>query len=156
MTAIKYKVELTQDERAELNKVARTGRSSARTVKRALALLKTDEGLSDPEIATALSIGVSTVARLRKRFAAEGLTSALNERPRPGQKRKLSGEQEAHLVAIACSEPPEGHTHWTLRLLAGKVVEMDFAESIAIETVRQLLKKTNSSRGRRGSGAYLR
>ena len=97
MTAIKYKVELTQDERAELNKVARAGRSSARAVKRALALLKTDEGLSDPEIAAALSMGVNTVARLRKRFAAEGLTSALNKRPRPGQKRKLSGEQEARL-----------------------------------------------------------
>ena len=118
--------------------------------------MKTDEGLSDPEIATALSIGVSTVARLRKRFVTEGLTSALNERPRPGQKRKLSGEQEAHLVAIACSEPPEGHTHWTLRLLAGKVVEMDFAESIAIETVRQLLKKRTQAVGRRGSGASRR
>ena len=106
MTVIKYKVELTQDERAELNKVARKGKSSARKVKRALALLRTDEGLSDREIAEGLAINPYTVARLRKRFVEEGLENALNERPRPGQKRKLSGKQEAHLVAIACSAPP--------------------------------------------------
>ena len=154
MAAIKYKVELTQDERSELSKVARTGRSSARKVKRALALLRTDQGLSDREVAEGLAINPHTVARARKRFVEEGLESALNERPRPGQKRKLSGKQEAHLVAIACSDPPEGHTHWTLRLLADKVVELGFAESIAIETVRLSLKKTNYVRGRRRNGAY--
>ena len=164
MTASKYRVELTESQKSRLGEVAHRGRtcpwpeqgSPARTVKRALALLKADEGQIDNRIADALSISRRTVVRIRKRFCEEGLESALTERPRPGQKRKLSGEQEAHLVAIACSEPPEGHTHWTLRLLAGKVVEMDFAESIAIETVRQLLKKTNSGRGRRGSGASLR
>ncbi len=86
---------------------------------------------------------MSTIARLRKRFVAEKLERALNERPRPGQKRKLDGRQEAHLVAVACSDPPEGHTHWTLQLLADKVVELGFSEGISPETIRQILKKTN-------------
>ena len=112
-------------------------------VKRALALLRADEGMSDPKIAEAISMNADTVARVRKRFVEEGLESALNERPRPGQKRKLDGRQEAHLVAVACSDPPEGHTHWTLQLLADKVVEMEFVESVSPGTIRQILKKTN-------------
>ena len=102
MVTSKYKVKLTETERAQLNVVGHKGKSSARTVKRALALLKTDQGLSDSKIAEALSIGMSTIARLRKRFVAEGLESALSERPRPGRIRKLSGKQEARLVAVAC------------------------------------------------------
>lgn len=156
MTASKYKVELTDTEREHLNMVVRRGRSPARMVKRALALLRTDQGLSDRLIAEGLAISPYTVARVRKRFSEEGLESALTERPRPGQKRKLSGRQEAHLVAIACSDPPEGHTHWTLKLLARKVVQMGFAEGISPETVRQILKKTNCGPGRTGSGASLR
>ncbi len=143
MVTSKYKVKLTETERAQLNVVGHKGKSSARTVKRALALLKTDQGLSDSKIAEALSIGMSTIARLRKRFVTEGLERALSERPRPGRIRKLSGNQEARLVAIACSDAPEGHTHWTLRLLADKVVEMEFVESVSPETIRQILKKTN-------------
>ncbi len=136
MTVSKYKVELTQAERTQLNNVARK-------VKRALALLRSDEGMSDPKIAEAISMNADTVARVRKRFCEEGLERALNERPRPGQKRKLDGRQESHLVAIACSDPPEGHTHWTLQLLADKVVEMEFTQSVSLETIRQILKKTN-------------
>ncbi len=143
MVTSKYKVKLTEAERAQLNAVGHKVKSSARTVKRVLALLKTDQGLSDSKIAEALSIGMSTIARLRKRFVTEGLESALSERPRPGRIRKLSGKQEAHLVAIACSDPPEGHTHWTLQLLAGKVVQLGFSEGISPETIRQILKKTN-------------
>ena len=153
MTAIKYRVELTQSERASLTEVTSRGRSSARKVKRALALLRADEGLSDPKIAAAISMSADTIARVRKRFVTEGLPGALNERPRPGQKRKLTGKQEAHLIAIACSDPPQGHTHWTLQLLADRVVAMEFADSISLETVRQVLKKTNSSHGRTKSGA---
>ena len=141
MTASKYKVELTEDEREHFNSVVRRGRAPARMVKRALALLRTDQDLSDRRIAEGLAINQYTVARVRKQFCEEGLERALNERPRPGQKRKLSGRQEAQLVAIACSDPPEGHTHWTLKLLAEKVVQMQFAESISPETVRQILKK---------------
>ena len=156
MTAIKYKVELSESERSQCKEVVRRGKSSARRVKRALVLLKADEGLPDHEVASALLISRATVGRVRRRFVNEGLQSALNERPRPGQKRKLDGRQEAHLVAIACSDAPQGHTHWTLQLLADKVVAMGFSESICLETVRQTLKKTNSSRGRRRNGASLR
>ena len=96
------------------------------------------------------------MVRVRRRFCEEGLESALVERPRPGQKRKLDERAEAHLVAIACSDPPEGHTHWTLKFLANKMVELDYVDSVAKETIRKTLKKTNSNRGRRKSGASAR
>ena len=153
MPALKYKVELNESERTHLKEIASRGETSARKVKRALVLLKADEGLIDRDIASGLLISASTVGRVRTQYVQEGLDSALIERPRPGQRRKLDGRQEAHLVAIACSDAPEGHTHWTLQLLADKVVQMGFAESISLETVRQTLKKTNSSRGRRRNGA---
>ena len=156
MAAIKYKVKLTESERSRLNEVSHRGKPSVRTVKRALALLKSDEGLRDGEIADVLLINAATVARARKRYVEAGLEAAINDQPRPGRERKLDGKQEAHLVAVACSSPPEGHVNWTLQLLAGKVVELEFAESISLETVRQILKKTNSSRGRRKSGASPR
>ena len=143
MRESKYIVKLTERERAYLKDVGHKGKSSARKVKRALALVKADEGMSDLKIAEALSISVPTVARLRKRFVVEGMARALNDRPRRGRTRKLSGKQEARLVAVACSDAPEGYTHWTLRLLAGKVVELGYSESISPETVRQILKKTN-------------
>ena len=91
---------------------------------------------------------------MRTRFVTEGLDAAINDRPRPGRRRKLDGRQEAHLVAITCSDAPEGHTNWTLQLLADKVVAMEFAESISLETIRQILKKTNSNHGRTKSGAF--
>ena len=149
MAAIKYKVKLAESERSRLNEVSHRGKPSVRTVKRALALLKADEGLGDREIADVLLINAATVARVRKRYVEEGLEAAINDRPRPGRERKLDGKQEAHpvsstgqaLIACACSSPPEGHINWTLRLLAGKVMELEFAESTSRETVRQLLKK---------------
>ena len=156
MAALKYKVELNESERTHLKQMASRGETSARKVKRALVLLKADEGMTDRDIASGLLINASTVGRVRTRFVKEELDSALNERPRPGQKRKLDGRQEAHLTAIACSDAPEGHADWTIQLLADKVVAMGFAESISLETVRQILKKTNSSRGRRRSGASRR
>ena len=106
MAAIKYKVKLSESERCHLNEVSRRGKPSVRTVKRALALLKADEGLRDHEIAGVLLVNAATVARVRKRFVEEGLEAAINDRPRPGRERKLDGKQEAHLVAIACSSPP--------------------------------------------------
>ena len=156
MAAIKYKIKLTGSERTCLNEVSHRGKAPVRTVKRALALLKADEGLRDREIADVLLVNAATVARARKWFVEEGLEAAINDRPRPGQERKLDGKQEAHLIAFACSAAPEGHTHWTLQLLADKVVELEFAESISLETVRQILKKTNSSPGRRKSGVSPR
>ena len=141
MAAIKYKVELTEAERSRLNEVSQRGKTSVRTVKRALSLLKADQGLRDREIADVLLVNPATVARARKRYVEEGLEAAINDRPWPGRERKLDGRQEAHLIAFACSAAPEGHTHWTLQLLADKVVELEFAESISLETVRQMLKK---------------
>ena len=156
MPVSKYKVELTQSERSALIETSGRGKPLARTVKRALALLKADEGLSDREAAEAVSLSAATVARVRRRFVEEGVEAAINDRPRPGRGRKLNGRQEAHLVAITCSNAPEGHAHWTLQLLADQVVAMEFTGSIFLETVRQILKKTNSNHGRRKSGASPR
>ena len=116
MAAIKYKVELTEAERSRLNEVSQRGKASVRTVKRALSLLKADQGLRDREIADVLLVNPATVARARKRYVEEGLEAAINDRPWPGRERKLDGRQEAHLIAFACSAAPEGHTHWTLQL----------------------------------------
>ena len=136
--------------------IARKGKSSARRVKRSLILCKADEGLTDQQVSEALLVSPSTVVRVRRRFSEEGLERALNERARPGQRRKLDGKQEAHLVAVACSAAPEGRVHWTLQLLADQVVELKLADSISLETIRQVLKKTNSNRGRRRNGASRR
>ena len=156
MPAKQYLVNLTQDEREHLLGISRRGKSSARKVKRSLILCKADEGATDRQVAEALMVGPSTVSRVRRRFVEGGLERALKDRPRPGQRRTLDGKQEAHLVAVACSQAPEGHTRWTLRLLADRVVQLEFTESISPETVRQVLKKTNSNPGRRRNGAYLR
>lgn len=142
MPAKRYIVDLTPQEREHLLGLLRRGKVSARMLTRARILLKADEGLSDEQIAQALHAGVATVSRLRKRFVEEGFQSALKERPRSGQAPKLTGKQQAHLIATACSKAPEGRTRWTLRLLADKVVELGFAESISPETVRKVLKKT--------------
>ena len=145
MPVSKYKVELTQSERSALIETSGRGKPLARTVKRALALLKADAGRADREVAAAVSLSAATVARVRRRFVEEGLEAAINDKPRPGRERKL--------VAITCSNPPEGHMNWTLQLLADQVVALEFAGSISLETVRQILKKTNSNPGRRKSGA---
>jgi transposase len=142
----KYLVDLSADEREELRQLVRRGKHSSRKVTRARILLLASDGQTDEQIVAALKTGFATVERTRKRFVEEGL-GWLNERPRRGQARKLTGKQEAHLIAVACSAPPQGRARWTLRLLADKVVELGFASAIARETVRQVLKKTNSSRG---------
>jgi transposase len=118
----KYSVDLTDDEREQLLQLTRHGKPAARKVTRARILLKAADGLTDDQIATTLDVGVATVERTRKRFVEQGF-GALNERSRPGARPKLTGKQQAHVVAVACSAAPEGHTHWTMRLLAGKVVE---------------------------------
>ena len=136
----KYCVNLSAEERMTLKQLLRCGKAGTRKLTRARMLLKADEGLSDEEIATALAVGTATVRRMRQRFVEEHLR-VLDEYVRPGAQRKLSAKQEAHLIAVACTPAPEGHTRWTLRLLAEKVVEMGFVASISHETVRQLLKK---------------
>ena len=151
-----YRVNLTREEREHLLGITRRGKSSGRKVKRSLILCKADEGLTDQQVAEALMVGPATVGRVRQRFVEGGLERALDDLPRPGQRRKLDGKQEAHLVAVACSAAPEGHTRWTLRLLADEAVKLELTDSISRETVRQVLKKTNSSRGGRRSGASPR
>jgi transposase len=155
MPAKKYLVDLTAEERDELLALIRRGKTSARKLTRARILLKADEGLSDEEIAEAVGASVPTVERTRRRFVEENLT-ALTERPRPGRRPRLSAKAEAHLIAVACSAAPEGREHWTMRLLADKAVELGLASSLSYETVRRVLKKTSSSRGRRSAGASPR
>jgi transposase len=112
--AKKYIVNLADDERAPLLALTTRGKVSARRLSRAHGLLQADTGLSDDAIAQALHRGTATVARIRKRFVEEGREAALSERPRPGGQRKLDGKQEAFLIALACSAPPEGRTCWTM------------------------------------------
>ncbi len=138
----KYLINLSTEERDELLELTRKGKVKARKMKRALILLKADEGLRDPQIMAALNVSRPTVERIRKRFVEGGLERALNEDPRPGQRRKLDGRGEAQLIAVACSQAPDGHAHWTLRLLADKLVQLEVVESISHETVRRTLKKT--------------
>lgn len=156
MAHVKYVVDLSEEEEQRLRKIISRGKVSARRAARARMLLKANEGLSDEQVAAALEVGSATVGRIRQRFVEEGLELALKDKPRPGQPRKLNGKQEAHLIAVACSDPPEGRARWTLRVLAGKVVELGFSESICHETVRQILKKTTSSPGKSNSGASRR
>jgi len=142
----KYLVDLSSDEREELSQLIRRGKHSSRKVTRARILLLAADASTDEQIVVALKTGFATVERTRKRFVEEGL-GCLTERARCGQARKLTGKQEAHLIAVACSTPPLGRAQWTLSLLADKVVELKFADSIARETVRQVLKKTNLNLG---------
>ena len=127
--------------------MAKTGKVSARKLTRAHILLQANAGVSDKAIAAALHIGIATVERIRKRFVEEGLDAALSERPRPGGQRKLEGKQEAFLIALACSTPPEGRQCWTMQLLADRLVAVQVVEAISDETVRRTLKKTRSNRG---------
>jgi transposase len=156
MPAAKYIVDLSDSEKERLQALISRGKSSARTQTRARILLKANEELSDEQIVKALDVGIATIGRVRRRFVEEGLERALTDKPRPGQARKLDGKQEAHLIAVVCSDPPAGHARWTLRLLAGKAVELGFTDSMSHETVRRMLKKTTSSLGRSKSGASLR
>ena len=155
MARKKYVVELTAEERCTLEQLQQKGTSNARKLTRARILLKADEGVEDEAIAEAVGTSVATIERTRQRFVESNL-EALNEVPRPGGQPKLSGKQEAQLIAVACTPAPCGRARWTLELLAVQAVELGFTDSIARETVRQVLKKTPSSRGCTSSGVYRR
>jgi transposase len=142
MPAKKYIVKLEADERQHLLDLTRKGEIGARQMKRAQILLKADEGWKDADIIRALNSSRSTVERIRKRFVEGNLDRALYDDPRPGSQTKLDGWGEAQLIALACSDTPDGHATWTLRLLADKLVELGIVDSISHETVRQYLKKT--------------
>ena len=149
----RYRVKLSTEERQELKTLVSRGRAAAYQQTHARILLLSDEGqgdeaMKDEEIARALRIGCSTVERVRRRCVEEGLEWALGRKEQLNRRQKrLDGQGEAHLIALACGEPPEGRAGWTLKLLADRLVECEIVESISTETVRQTLKKTNSSPG---------
>ena len=145
--AKKYVVDLTDEERQCLLALLKKGKVAARRVRRAQVLLQAANGTADTAIAAALHIGVATVERVRKRFVEEGLEAALSERRRPGGQPKLTGKDEAFLIAVACSVPPEGRKRWTMQLLADRVVEVGLVDTISDDTIRRTLKKTPSNLG---------
>lgn len=128
------------------------GKANARTFKRAQVLLKLSAGWTGVQIADAYGVSQNTVSNVRTRFLCSGLDAVLSDKRQERRRQALTGTQQAHLIAIACSTAPEGHDHWTLRMLAGKAVELGYVEHIAIETIRWLLKRTTSSRGSIVSG----
>jgi transposase len=147
--AKKYQVTLALEEREVLGRMIARGKAAARKLAHARVLLQADEAeggpaRADEDIAAALNASVRTIERVRQRFVEQGLEAALL--PKPTKRiyaRKLDGEQEAHLIALACSAPPEGKGRWTLRLLAEQMVELQHVDALSHETVRQALKKTN-------------
>ena len=149
-----YKVTLTKEERDQLTEMTRTGTHAARKIIHALILLNVDRGSHtksqiNEDICKVLKIGMRTIDRVKKRFVEEGLESALKMAPTSRVYDKLvDGDMEAHLIALACGEPPEGFARWSLRLLADKLVELRFSDGISYETVRRTLKKTNLSLGK--------
>jgi len=149
-------VDLTKDERQQLQRLVQSGTARARMINRAQILLHAADGKPDRDIAAALHTSASTVWRTRKRFTEDGLDGALHEVARPGGARKLTGEQEAYVVALACSTPPEGRAEWTMQLLADRVVELGLVETIADETIRRTLKRGASNPGSISTGAFQR
>jgi transposase len=142
-------VSLTDEQREALKRISHAGKSSARKIIRARILLKSDIGETDQDIAEALDVGVATVERIRRKFAAGGIEAAIQPRPQPPRphKRRLDGEGEAKLVMLACSKAPQEHGHWTLDLLADHMVKLNYVPAISGDTVGRVLKKTRSSPG---------
>ena len=140
---LRYRVELSQAERCELTVMLSKGTRAARKLKRAQILLAADAGRSDEEIARTVAVGGSTVYRTKRRFVEGNLERALSEEPRPGAERKLTGKEEALLVATACANPPEGRARWTLELLADAMVKLTGHNSLSSETVRRRLAENH-------------
>ena len=145
----KQVVQLGDGDRQQLRSLLRKGKASARCLTRARVLLAAADQLTDEEIVEQLEVSPSLVYDVRRRFVREGVPAAIQRRPHPSRPaaRKLDGDGEAHLIALACGTPPDGRAAWTLRLLADRMVELKHADALSHETVRTVLKKTNSSRG---------
>lgn len=146
----KYRIDLTVEERAELERLVSAGKAAARKLTHARVLLQADrEYCSDEEIVLALGTSLRTVERVRKRFVTEGFEAAIDHKPQPPRpdKIKIKGDTEQKLITLACSDPPRGRCHWTLQLLADEMVVLGLVDTISTETVRQALKKMTSSRG---------
>ena len=147
MPAKIYPIQLSEEERQQLQKYVKQGKKSARAINRARILLLADEQQTDEEIAKVLGVNRTTIYRVRKAYRTTGINKALEEKPRRGAPAKIDGRVEATLTMLACSDPPEGYGRWTLQLLADKLVELEVVESISLPTVRTALKKTNLNPG---------
>ena len=147
--ARKHEVRLDDGERERVRRLISAGKAPAREQAHARVLLKVDEGLSNEEVAETVEVSVRTVERVRRFFATAGMEAALRRRSQPSRprKRKLDGEAEAKLVMLACSRAPDGHEHWTLDLLADRMVKLNYVPAVSRDTVARALKKTRSSRG---------
>ena len=149
MSAKKYRVVLSEKQRKRLKGLSKRGKVHARTLNRARILLLADENrpkgaMTDAQISEILSTSQPTIVRVRQRFVTEGLSAALEEKPRCGRPVKFSGKQRAQITALACSLPPEGRNKWSMRLMADRLVKLDLVSSISQQTVFNILKKTNS------------
>jgi transposase len=147
---------LSELDRSRVQTFVHRGHAGARARTRAQVLLKLGEGWSDAAVGEAFGVCRNTIQRVRARFAQAGVDAVLTDQAQERRRQALSGEQQAHVIALACSAVPEGHDHWTLRMLASKVVELGFVARISPETIRHTLKKTHSSRGSTTSGASPR
>lgn len=150
-----YTVKLSSSEREHLENIVSSGTEKARKLTRARVLMKADEGWTDKQIEAALDVSRPTIERIRMQYAQGGLVVALNRKPSSREyERKVDGKDEAHLIALVCSSPPEGYAQWSMRLVAEKFVELEQVEvtSISHETIRQVLKKMNLSLGKTSSG----
>jgi len=159
MPILRYRVTLTEQEREELKRITEKGKHNAQKILNALILLNSDEGefqrhkLKNNEVAQVLNIGKRKIDRVKKRFVEEGLEIALSgHKGQRAYKRKADGDFEAHLVALSCSQAPEGYERWSLRLLADKLVELEYIDSVSYETIRRVLKKRNKTLEKAGVG----
>ena len=150
---VRYKVTLTREEREQLTAILNKGKHSSQQYRNACILINSDEGpwgqkLSNEQIAQVLQINTKTVERVKQRFVEEGFDECIERKPYPRKGPiKTDGDFEAHLIALSCSKAPEGYARWSLRMLADKMIELKYTDSISHETVRQVLKKTKLSRG---------
>jgi transposase len=149
-------IALSETDHSRLYMFIHSGQQSARARTRAQVLLKLGEGWSLAEICRAFDVCRNTVLNVRARFAEGGVDAVLHHKRQVHYRQALTGPQQAHLIAVACSKVPDGHDHWTLRMLANQAVELGFVEKISPETIRALLKKTNSNPGNTGTGASRR
>ena len=147
------KLSLSETERTEAQKFVRQGKANARTLTRAWVLLKLADGWDEAKIAETFVISLATVQNVARRYTEGGLDLVLHDRVQQRRRQALTGQQAAHLIAITCSPAPDGHDHWTVRLLAQKAVELEFVKSISPNTIHGLLKKTSSSPGGTNTGA---
>ena len=155
--AIRYAVDLTDTERAALREIISKNKAKRNTIINAYILLKADStcGWTNADIAAAYEVSTKKVEQLKKRFVEEGFDDALYRKPVTNtHRRKMTGNEEAHLIALYCSQAPAGHERWTLRMLADKMVELDMIDSVSHETIRRTLKKMNVNLGKRKNGVF--